>query len=467
MTSDIEIETFLRNPVDYFGRSPLRMHTVDRSELESLQLAGLRHRFASLRERIPVLTMMAGEQGVGDLIGLDDVVPLLFRHTMYKSYPSSLLLKGRFDLLTRWLDRLTAVDLSGVDVSAVDSIDGWLGVLDEATSLRVVHTSGTTGTMSFLPHTVRDFDVLFQGLRHDVLGGPDGTPAADGDYCDVVWPTFRSGRSGMVRCTDFLIQHLAGSAERFHSASDGHISADVVYFSSRITAAQSRGEALDLGPSLQRRAAEFDAIRRDLAESLPRFFERCIDHLVGKRVYSIGLWSVYHEIAAAGLGRGLENCFAPTSSIWPGGGQKGAALPEGWEDTVCRFFGVPELQHMYAMSEVMAFHRLCAAERYHIQPWVILHVLDPDTGQVQPRTGTRTGRAAFFDLLPDTYWGGFMSGDEITVDWDQCRCGRTTPGVWRTISRFSETRDGDDKVTCVASEDAHRNALDMLTGLLG
>ena len=74
----------------------------------------------------------------------------------------------------------------------------------------------------------------------------------------------------------------------------------------------------------------------------------------------------------------------------------------------------------------------------------------------------QTGRAAFFDLVPQTYWGGFASGDEITVDFEPCACGRTTYHAHSTIARFSEKRGGDDKITCAAADDAHAAAIEIL-----
>ena len=65
-------------------------------------------------------------QGITQAATLDEGAAALFRHDVYKSYPVSLLAKGRFDQLTKWLDKLTPYDLSGLDVSACQSIDDWL-----------------------------------------------------------------------------------------------------------------------------------------------------------------------------------------------------------------------------------------------------------------------------------------------------------------------------------------------------
>ena len=107
---------------------------------------------------------------------------------------------------------------------------------------------------------------------------------------------------------------------------------------------------------------------------------------------------------------------------------------------------------------------LCENNHYHIAPWIIPFVLDPDTSAILPRTGSVTGRFAYYDLLPDTHWGGFVTGDEVTMTFDRaCGCGREGPYIDATIARYSEMRGGDDKISCAASAEAHEEAMDFLT----
>ncbi|WP_199577103.1 hypothetical protein [Paraburkholderia xenovorans] len=40
---------------------------------------------------------MGSEQGIDDIQRIEDVAPLLFAHTVYKSYPMSYLERGQFD----------------------------------------------------------------------------------------------------------------------------------------------------------------------------------------------------------------------------------------------------------------------------------------------------------------------------------------------------------------------------------
>ncbi len=92
-------------------------------------------------------------------------------------------------------------------------------------------------------------------------------------------------------------------------------------------------------------------------------------------------------------------------------------------------------------------------------------LLDPETGKPMPRTGQQTGRASFFDPTQDGAWGGIISGDRITVDYDPCECGRTTLHIHPKIMRFSELTGDDDKITCAATPQAQDDALGFLTTL--
>jgi hypothetical protein len=200
-----------------------------------------------------------------------------------------------------------------------------------------------------------------------------------------------------------------------------------------------------------------------MSDSLPRFVDEVIEELRGERIWLLATWNVLYTIAKAALDRGLTEVFAPDSLVTTGGGAKGQVVPDDWEASVRRFVGVDHVQHAYVMSEITALNKMCERGRYHFEPWIVPFVLDPEDGSVLPRVGEHTGRAAVFDLMADTYWGGFITGDEVTASFEQCGCGRTTAHLARTIERFSEKQGSDDKITCVAAEDAHRAALEFLT----
>jgi hypothetical protein len=161
--------------------------------------------------------------------------------------------------------------------------------------------------------------------------------------------------------------------------------------------------------------------------------------------------------------------FHPDSFVHTAGGGKGVVQPDGWREDVLRFTGAKVLNESYAMSEIVGgAHARCEAGHFHFAPTVIPYLLDPQTSQPLPRHGRVTGRGAFFDLGAEFRWGGFITGDEITVEWDTpCSCGRPSCYVVGPIQRYSELNGGDDKITCAATEDSHRQAMDFLNTLEG
>jgi hypothetical protein len=466
-----EARAFASTPAAYFGHSWHAMHHVAPERLHTLQLTALRLRAGQLHDRIPTLAALVQELGNPEIDELDDVVPMLFQHSVYKSYPSVLLDRCRFADLTRWLGRLTTVDLAQLrGVDRCDSIDAWLDVLDSQTSLRVMHSSGTTGTMSFVPRSVDEWDRQYEAFRCGMFQFSDPLDSRDhtGDYFELVWPLYERGRSAIARMPEMAMKHVMGSPERFHPLRAGRMSADAMYLAGRVLAATARGEldSLQLHPSLEARREEFTRERREMLESLPRFIEQSIHELRGRRIWMLGTWNVLYEIASAGLANGLEQVFAADSLVSTGGGAKGQVVPDDWEEVVKRFIGVERLQHGYSMTEITALNKLCEHGHYHFEPWIIPFVLDPADGRPLPRSGRQTGRCALFDLLPESCWGGFITGDEVTAEWSPCPCGRTTPHIERTIERYSE-KQGDDKITCAASDEAHRAALEVLGDRLG
>jgi hypothetical protein len=117
------------------------------------------------------------------------------------------------------------------------------------------------------------------------------------------------------------------------------------------------------------------------------------------------------------------------------------------------------------MTESTATCRLCTHGWFHWPPSLVLFLLDPDTGKPLPRSGVQTGRLALFDLSVSTHWGGAITGDQITVDWDTiCPCGRVGPRLKNNVTRYSQMRD-DDKITCSKSPGAYERAVENLIGV--
>lgn len=452
-------------PAAYFEHSARRAHSLPHAEIQALQLAALRQRFAELRDRLPVLKAAAEQQGLTEIASLDDGAGLLFPHTVYKSYPVSLLERNRFDQMTKWLSRLTTVDLSGADVGDCDGIDSWLAALERDTGLSVTHSSGTSGTMTFLPRTNDGYRIMSEvfGMTSRDFNGLDDRPEARSEPWHTFYLGFKGGRSHAGRAGRWALDNFARSEEYFHTLYDADMSSDVMFIAARVRRAESRGELsqLKISPSLRARQAEFEATQRNSAEALDRIFDQLIS-LKGERVYIGGMNGALTQLAQKGLGMGYSNIFEGNGVVQCGGGNKGGVLPDDWEELCRRFTGVERIGQYYGMTEVTMITSKCSEGHYHVPPWVITYVLDPETGKLADRDGVQTGRAGFFDLVPQSHWGGFATGDEITADWRPCPCGRTTVHLHPKIERFSEKRGGDDKITCAAADEAHAAAIDFL-----
>lgn len=459
----------MNDPIDFFNGSITQMHMFPREELEELQRIAMSVRFREHYDSIEMLRTLADRLGITELNEFNDVVPLFFAHTAFKSYPASLLDKKRFDLMTKWLDKLTSYDLSKVDVSGCDSIDEWLDVLDEQTPLETITSSGTTGTISLIPksrsgahYNMRLWKMfLFQTF------GKEPTEEDLNPEVDVIWPQHAKGKLGHLRLGQLLKTAFTGGDEsRFHALYNEPIDTDLMFLASKMRAAASRGELdrREIDPKLLARKDEFEVMQARRPQEMADFFVKCTNELRGKRIFMTSAYPIMYEVAKEGLERGVKDAFAPNSAILTGGGNKGVALPDNFMETIHEFLGVDEIQEGYGMSEISAFHWACDEGHYHVQPWIIPFLLDTDTSEPLPRDGVRTGRAAFYDILNESHWGGVISGDEITIDWDTpCACGLKSVHIHHDIMRYSEKQGvEDDRISCAATQDVQNEALDFM-----
>jgi hypothetical protein len=208
------------------------MHTLGREEEAALQLEAVRLRFAELRDSIPIVQRLADAEGVTEIQQVDDVVPLLFEHTVFKAYPLSLIDGQRFGELTRWLGKLTTCDLSQADVSSCTGLDEWIDVLDRNTPLLLCHSSGTTGTFSLLPWSKAEFEqrtMLFFGVFAWQEFGEPGDSRQGTPSMDAVYPYFRSGSMAALRANDSIARWIATPPHQFRTAFPGRMSSDVLY----------------------------------------------------------------------------------------------------------------------------------------------------------------------------------------------------------------------------------------------
>ncbi len=461
----------MTDPIAFFDQSVTKMHSIPREELEALQRTAMSIRFKEHYEGIEMLRKVADRLGITEVNEFNDVVPLFFAHTAFKSYPASLLDKKRFDLMTGWLNKLTSYDLSNIDLNGCDSVDGWIDRLDEQTPLEVITSSGTTGTLSIIPKskTGAEYNMKLWRMFLFQTFGKEPTEEEMHPEVDVIWPNHASGKLGHLRLAALLKTEFTGGDEsRFHALYSDAIDTDLMFLASKMRAAASKGELdrLEIDPKLMARKDEFIAMQERRPQEMTEFFEKCTRELTGKRIFMTAAYNLMYDVAAAGLERGVKNVFTPNSAILTGGGTKGFVLPDNYMEIIKDFLGVDRIQEGYGMSEISALHWACERDRYHVQPWIIPFLLDPDTSEPLPREGVQTGRAAFYDILNESHWGGIISGDEITIDWDTpCPCGRSSIHIAHDIMRYSEKQGiEDDRITCSATQEVNDEAINFMKG---
>jgi len=452
--------------------STLEAFSIPQHAIDKIHMNGMQRRFGELRGKIATLDRLATEQGIDAIGTIDDMAPLLFPHTFYKSYAYSHLNKGRYDRLNAWLQELTSCDLSGVDLEGCASLEGWMDRVEQASPVECLTTSGTSGKISFVPRTrdewprsVLSFFVRFhQGFHNE----PNQDLTIE-DIRDVpiFFPNFRHGRHTQHRIVDHLVK-LAyhGDENMVMALYPDRMDLDVLLLVGRVAAAEAEGRSVDVPPALMARREAFVEQQRRIPELAESFFERVIARHAGKRITTFCTWGSLYDAGVKAREGGHTHVFRSDSLIVTGGGMKGRTLPDDWYRVVCDFLGMDEVRDGYGCSEQHFACARCPNDHYHVHPLNVPFVLDPATGAPFPRKGRHTGRYAFFDLAAETYWGGFVTGDEVTINWDgDCPCGRTGPYLDRLVQRYSEKQGGDDKINCAGVPTAHARAIDVIAGM--
>jgi hypothetical protein len=432
------------------------------ADVRSTQLEALRLRFESLRPRVEALNKLATDQRVDDIEQINDVVPLLFDHRVYKSYPLSLIEKRQFPRLTGWLNRLTVHDLKIIALEESNSVDDWLSCLDEH-GMIIGHSTGTTGKLSFIPRSQNEFPAWrndhFQSLQLatgiDMLKEKIHNMAAG----------YRYGHQMMAKQGVLFGNESAGGEDYRHTLYDYRISSDLLSLAGRLQAADQRGELdqLEIDPRILEERKQLIEASRNREDDLERWFTKLAIEFRGERVLIGGTSADMVRLAIKGRERGIVVDFAPGSALAVGGGFKGFKdVPANWQDLLREFFGIHRLASFYGMSELVAAAPVCTDGFYHIAPYTIPILLDADANPL-PAQGVQTGRMAFYDLLAESYWGGFISGDRVTISFDgDCRCGFASPRVHPDVKRFSELTGGDDKITCAGTAKAYADFMDYV-----
>lgn len=424
------------------------------ANLRELQLEALRERFQQKREQIRILDRRAKEASISEIARLEDVVPLLFTHTNYKSYPETFVDKGQWGHMNTWLQTLTSEPVTGVDLEGVRDADDWMARL-AAQGHHLFASSGTSGKSSFLDQTAQDVEIADRAYQ---IGFDVQNQHLFKANCD---------RSVFVFFPERGVHRLCGPNSHFwrRVAAPGelhYLSDQPLLASTGIRAGQLR-RAIGAGTAMPDEIAAFETEAEARQKQAAANMERMTDLIYVKRhtpaVFGV-MWPALFQLMENLRARGVKDGeFHPETVFCMGGGVKGVQLPDDFREQIYSFFGVPRQNYTnsYAMVEMTGFNSYAQElGGYVVAPWIVPLILDKSGERLLNPTDGRgqiEGRMALFDLLTDARWGGLISGDKVTVDFD-AGAGYSGPVV-RTIARYAELEEGEDKLTCAGTIDSY------------
>ncbi|MCT2401206.1 hypothetical protein [Novosphingobium mangrovi (ex Huang et al. 2023)] len=423
--------------------------------LDPLRLEAAQELFAERIEQIPLLKKRAQEAGIDRIETFSDLVPLLFAHTVYKSYPKSLFDKGRWTQLLKWMQSLAVSDLSNVDVEGVADVDEFVERLWQA-GHAVLTTSGSSGKVSFLVHTMGDRALKTRHIKHT-----------------QAWPFLEPGPGrtifwfGPMRGRNSAVELAITNEQNWGAEGETRALDERPLLISEVSKSAAMQQRLAEGVATPDEIAEFEAEQKAKGRASRQELAALIDELLDRRHEPLLIYSGWAQqlmVRDRARERGIEpGDFHPDTVLMAAGGVKGLALPDDYRDQVYAFYG-PKIAKLgvYGMTEMAQLMPRCEAGRYHVPPGLILLLLDQAgerlLGKEDEVDGKLTGRVGFLDLLYEGRWGGLITGDQATLDMsDQCACGRSGPSLLDTVARYTQL-GVDDHIGCAGTIDAYVRA---------
>jgi hypothetical protein len=443
MTSTLERLLGLRDSPDRFDTPP--------AELLPLQIEAANERFQTRVGQIPLLRNRAESSGVTAIHRPEDLVPLLFAHSTYKSYGEAWLAEGQWNRMARWLQTVSTYEAGDERFDGVDGLDAWVERLEE-TGRFVACSSGTTGKPAMLGATDADLDFAARSNVSSFSWSTGVAPAQDRKFFGL-GPRTNVTRNERTRLA--LLEAFASPDEEPYQ-----LPLPIITTGAIMAMILLRRKITD-GTALASEVAEFERLSARRLAGMEEAMADAVDALIRSReqkLFLSGMWASLYPLAVGVRDRGFHGKdFRDDNTLLTGGGLKGAVLPPDFRQVVYDTFGLTA-EHdysLYSMQEINTPFPQCRSGRYHVAPWVLVLPLDTPGEHLLDAWATEIeARAAFFDLSLDGRWGGVISGDRVTVDFRECGCGHQGPTVGPEIVRYTDL-EGGDKISCAGTIDAY------------
>lgn len=427
-------------------------YDIPNEEIRDLQIEAMNERFQERKDQIKLLAHRAKQAGITEVRSYEDMVPLLFPHTAYKSYPESFLMEEKWDRLGKWLDTVSTYRVPTLDPASIKDIDDWIEKLQESGHY-VSCSSGTTGKSAMLVASAKDMEWCKKEAVAAYSWGSGVQPAQDRRIFSTapVATVPRNQATGEAYQAALQDPDKEGFAYPAPPITVGSLTQMVV-----LRKKIADGTAT---PSDIRNYEETAASRQKAMDDAIETAAKAIVEARHDKLHIAGMWAGMYAVAKLVREMGYSaKDFHPDNSFYVGGGLKRAVLPDDYREFVYETFNIsPDRNYQnYSMQEFHSGMPRCRqGGRYHLPPWVVPLILDKSGDNLLPITDEEyEGRAAFFDLSIDGRWGGVISGDKVSIDFKPCACGARGPSIRDNIVRYSDL-EGDDKIGCAGTVDAY------------
>jgi hypothetical protein len=425
-------------------------YEMSAAEMLDRQLAAVNERFQDRVGKIKLLQNRAEEGGISEVRSVEDIVPLLFAHTAYKSYPESWLMEEKWNRLGKWLDTVSTNRVPKLDTSGVKGLDEWISLLGEHGHF-VSCSSGTTGKCAMMNATQADLDFCGQALlRQHYWAGLNPNQDRRIMSTGQVASTPRNTSTGRPFSEAIARTDVAPFFADAPPITIGGITEMVVLRKKMADGTITPSELEYYEATAKAREASVESVVEQAAQAI-------IDsrHM---KLHITGMFGSQYRVAELVRSRGYSGKDFQENSSMFSGGLKRAQVPDNFLEIIMDTFNLtPErILNAYGMQECNTTAPMCPHGRFHVAPWVIPMILDESGEHLiePPATGEIEGRAAFFDLSLDGRWGGVISGDKIRMQWEECACGNRSPSVANDIARYADMASGD-KIACAGTIDAY------------
>jgi hypothetical protein len=421
------------------------------SELVPLQLDAVNEKFEDRVGKIKLLANRAETGNIRRIRKPADIVPLLFAHTAYKSYPESWLAEGKWERMGKWLETVSAYPVQGLEPSTVKGFDDWMDKL-KTVGHYVTCSSGTTGKPAVMTCSKKDLDVSGCISVSALTWALNIKPVAEYKFMGTGGMTMRGARADSTG---------RALAEAF-AAREVHQPAGEAITAGKIAEMIALRRKVADGSATPTEVAEFEKISASRQAAVAAGQAAAVDMFIASRdrkLFMGGMWASLYGLAEGIRAKGYSGKdFNPGNILLVAGGLKRATLPPNYKEYVFETLNLEQKRvfQVYSMQEINSQFPLCTAGRYHIPAWVMLLLLNESGEELLDTSGGGEieGRAAFFDLSLDARWGGVISGDKIKASFDKCACGHHGPTVGLEIVRYADLTSGD-KLACSGTIDAY------------